>query len=167
MKLRIKTLEEFTQVEDLSLAKLTLDPLKKLCQESGTDWIKIEVPMCPPSANSYLKHNRYGQTYLSKKVGHFRMLMHAQWLRRKKEFSPQGTLFFVILVESTHWVTKKFTHGIRDVDNVPKVVLDAFKKASKIDDSLGWGNTNLKIPSSIERTHLYVFDLGDVVEMKR
>lgn len=132
----------------------------------GCPELYVEVPISPPSTNALYRkfHNTKTEKVgyaLEKDVEAYRqMAMAACW---GKAFQPRGVVACVIAIESPRWVTKEHKAGNRDVDNPIKTVLDALKLALKFDDNLVWEVHAAKLFARREATHVWLFDLGDVV----
>lgn len=70
----------------------------------------------------------------------------------------------MLLYESKLWLTQKNTVRKSDLDNRVKPTLDIMSLALGIDDKLAWEIHAYKAASHQERTHFYIFDLGDVIQ---
>lgn len=126
----------------------------------------VEIPLMPPSVNAIYrkwhskKTNKTGHA-LEKSVIDFRAMADAAcW---GKAFRPRGTVGCVIVMESPAWLTLEYKVRNRDVDNPVKVVLDAMQRTLGMKDELVWEVHSAKIFSRREATHVWLFDLGEVV----
>ena len=75
-----------------------------------------------------------------------------------------GVTAAVILLESQFWLTQKREIREKDADNLVKPILDAVQNATEVPDELHWQLHVFKLPSKWNRTTVYLFDLGDLVE---
>lgn len=122
----------------------------------------VEIPLMPPSSNKlYGKFSNNKKFYLDPKVKAFRDMTDAScW---GKTFVPKGTLAAVIAIESPGWLSMEYKIRVRDIDNPIKTLLDAVQRTLGFNDTLIWEVHSAKIFSRRESTHLWLFDLGDVV----
>lgn len=79
-------------------------------------------------------------------------------------WKPTGPLSCYILFQSPKWITKERKVRQVDADNKVKPLLDAIEQALETPDELVWELHTYKILGPKERTIVYLFDLGDVVE---
>lgn len=126
----------------------------------------VEVPIMPPSVNAIYrkwhskKTNKTGHA-LEKSVLDFREMTDAAcW---GKSFIPRGTVACMIALEAPGWLTLEHKIRNRDVDNPVKVVLDALQRSLSMKDELIWEVYCTKIFSRREATHVWLFDLGEVI----
>ncbi len=136
----------------------------------GHPELYVEVPLVPPSANKLYRKTKMhrgkkgkmaGGMALDPAVVEFRDMMMAKLWGRK--FEPRGTVALVIVVESERWVTSKMNVNKRDVDNPIKATMDALQKALNMPDELVWEVYDAKLFGRRDATHVWLFDIGDVV----
>lgn len=131
------------------------------CQE-----FYFEVPLAPPSVNNIYrkwhskKTNKTGYA-LEDSVVAYRQLTKVVLARRA--FAPRGVVAVVIAIESPRWVTAEHKVRKQDVDNPIKAVLDALTHSISLADENVWSVFDTKIFSRREATHVWMFDLGDIV----
>lgn len=131
----------------------------------GTEFY-VEIDDAPPSVNAIQKsfiNRKTGKAFVApdKRVEPWRQLVAGRcW---GKEFKPKGSVAAVIAIESPNWVTKEYKIRQRDIDNPIKALLDALQKALRFNDSCLWEVHSAKIFSRRNATHVWLFDLGDVV----
>lgn len=133
--------------------------------QGGHPELYIEIPGKPPSANKmYSKQANIGGRgtfFMSKDVKTYRdAVMAACW---RKTFVPRGTVAVVVAIESPNWVTKKHTVRIRDIDNPLKTVLDSLQNALQMRDELIFEIFASKLFGRRDMTHVWLFDIGDVI----
>ena len=122
----------------------------------------VQIPGTTPSANKmYGKGARGGAMWIDGKVRDYRSAVDAACWRRS--FVPRGTVGAVIVFESPNWVTKRHTVRARDADNPVKVVFDALQLSLQMRDELIWEFHPAKLLGRREMTHVWLFDLGDVI----
>ncbi len=128
----------------------------------GHPELYVEIPLIPPSSNAMYRRRGNGHhQFLDKSVVEFRdMTMAKLWGRT---FAPRGVVGCVMVVEGEDWLTKKFDVKQRDADNPIKATLDALQHALKMPDELVWSIYIGKLFSRRNLTHVWLFDLGDVV----
>jgi Holliday junction resolvase RusA-like endonuclease len=131
----------------------------------GHPELYLEINGKAPSANKmYAKQARIGERgtfFLDKSVKDFRDLVSATCWR--KAFVPRGTVSAVIVFESPAWVTKEHRVRMKDVDNPVKTVLDALQRSLRMPDELVWETHTAKLLGRREVTHVWLFDIGEVV----
>lgn len=126
----------------------------------------VEVPDMPPTANHIYKkfyNPKLGRVMVAndKRVEGWRQQVEAACWRR--EFKPKGTVACIIAIESSAWVTKEYKIRPRDIDNPVKATLDALQQTLRFRDEIIWEVHSAKIFSRRDATHIWLFDLGDVV----
>jgi Holliday junction resolvase RusA-like endonuclease len=130
----------------------------------GTPEFYVEIPIAPPSANKLYRKTVTKQgkpiMFLDKAVKDYRAMTQAACWGRT--FNPRGVAAGIVVIES-NWVTQEHTVRKRDVDNPIKCVLDALGHAMNFRDELLWEVHSAKLFSRREATHVWLFDLGDVV----
>lgn len=126
----------------------------------------VEIPDMPPTVNHSLRkfHNpKTGKIGIAhdKRIGPWRQLVDVACWRR--EFKPKGTVACVIVIESPTWVSKEYKIRERDIDNPVKATLDALQRSLRFRDEVVWEVHSAKIFSRRNATHVWLFDLGEVV----
>ncbi len=132
----------------------------------GSREFYVEVPVEPPSTNHIYrkfhskKTNKTGFA-LDPAVKAYRdMVAGACWGR---SFPMRAVSAVIIGIESPRWITKEYKVGIKDGDNPTKAVFDALKFAIGYQDELIWEHFPFKIVSRRSATHIWMYELGDVV----
>lgn len=80
------------------------------------------------------------------------------------KWQPTGTTAAILLFETPHWLTGKRQVRQMDADNKTKPALDAIQEATEIPDELHWQFHVFKVLSKRQRTTIFLYDLGDIVE---
>lgn len=127
-------------------------------------FLKFMVPEAPPTVNHMYQHTRRG-TFLTKEVQNFRRHVHFALAASGQKFICTGTMAMIICLETPYWVTKKSTIREMDCDNRIKPVIDAVKLSLQIPDETVWELHVYKMPSKKIQTTVYLFDLGDIVDV--
>jgi Holliday junction resolvase RusA-like endonuclease len=156
------------------MAQLILSQYMKQCKEFGRAVSHFKVDGLPMSLNHQYKKNK---AYLDKNTGKmksgfrldpkildYRMRVCEALGTNRWKFKPTGTVAAVILLESPMWITTKREVRQMDADNRVKPILDSIEHAMDLPDELCWNHHVFKIQSKRERTRVWLFDLGDVVE---
>lgn len=102
---------------------------------------------------------------LKPEVHAYRKLVGVALGPKRMTWRPTGAVGAVIFFESPNWVTKKLEIREVDVDNRIKPLFDAIKELTGVPDETNWQFSVFKIASKKTRTLVYLFDLGDVVEI--
>jgi Holliday junction resolvase RusA-like endonuclease len=127
------------------------------------------IPVLPVTANhlydkSLRKNKKTGKTTLSfnnkQEVEDLRMFVRVQMKRAKINWKPTGYCYVVIFVESSKWLNKDNTPKCKDIDNMPKSLNDAIMRATGIPDEMNFGVMEFKVPSEVERTRVFMYDMG-------
>lgn len=159
-----------------STANMLFDHFEGLAQRSNLSRIAFEVSGLPLSLNhQYQTSVRYRKDESGKKKGYvrknlkpevedYRWIVKAAVSRLGEKWKPTGVTAAIILFESPIWLTKAHFPRQKDADNLVKPVLDATEKATNVADELHWEFHVYKMASGRERTVVYLFDLGPVVE---
>lgn len=79
-------------------------------------------------------------------------------------WKPQGVSAAVLLFESPYWLDQRRMVREKDADNLIKPAIDAVQHATSVPDELHWQFHVYKILSKRQRTTIFLYDLGDVVE---
>lgn len=132
------------------------------CRQRGLRSIYLRIDGTPISTNHTYQRTRGGQTALKPSVNDFRWLAKAAAAGRR--FEPTGVLAVVIVFCSSVWLTKKRTVREIDLDNKIKGAVDAVKIALHLRDQMIWDQHAAKLQAAKDATHVWVFDLGDVVD---
>lgn len=132
----------------------------------GQREVYVEVPIEPPSVNHLYRQLRNKKTgkpifKLEDNVLAFReMVKIAFW---GKSFPMRALGAAIIGIESPRWVTKEHKVSIKDADNPVKCVFDGIKYALGYEDELFWEFFPFKVMSKRGATHIWLYELGDVV----
>ncbi len=151
------------------------------CQAAGRKHMAFALNELPLSLNHQYDHTQY-----RKKVFNPRTMSHEVVMRGGKKLKPEvhafrdwvtlaighqrfdwkatGPLSCYVFFQSPYWVTKERKVRQVDVDNRVKPLLDAIEKALDTPDELIWSLHTYKVLGPKERTTVYLFDLGDVVD---
>jgi Holliday junction resolvase RusA-like endonuclease len=128
----------------------------------GLPELYVEIPLSPPSVNSmYGKRTNQQKFYLDPRVAAFREMTDAACWRRT--FKPRSAMAAVLAIESEGWLSLEHKIRDKDADNPIKVVLDALARSLGFNDKLIFEVYDAKIISRREATHVWLFDLGEVV----
>lgn len=79
-------------------------------------------------------------------------------------WTPTGASAAILLFESPYWLDGRRGIRAKDVDNVIKPVLDAVQHATGAPDEAHWSVHGFKVLSKRQRTTIFLYDLGTVVE---
>jgi len=127
----------------------------------------VEVPLEPPSTNHIYrrwhskKTNKTGFA-LDDAVASYREMVRAACWGKTWPMRKVGAI--VIGIESQRWITKEHKVGKKDADNPIKAVLDGLKHALGFEDELFWQITSFKMVSQRSATHIWLYELTDVVD---
>jgi Holliday junction resolvase RusA-like endonuclease len=124
----------------------------------------VQIPGVTPSANKLYGKRQgggKGMFWMDPAVRDYRSAVDAACWR--KQFVPRGTVGAVLVFESPNWVTKKHLVRSRDLDNPVKTVLDALQLSLQMRDELVWEMHTAKLFGRRDMTHVWLFDLGDVI----
>lgn len=80
------------------------------------------------------------------------------------KWTPKGVTAAVILYESPAWLNVRREVRENDLDNKVKPALDAIQHATETPDELFWQLHVFKALSKRNRTTIFLYDLGDIVE---
>lgn len=156
------------------MPQLILSHYISRCKEFGRPFVNFKVDGLPMSLNHQYKKNR---TYTDKETGEkkmsfrldpkvldYRMRVCEALGQSRWTFRPSGCYAAVVLLETPMWITTRREVRQRDADNLVKPILDAVEHAMDLPDELCWNHHVFKVQSKRERTRVWLFDLGDVVE---
>lgn len=166
VKVRTQKIEPMTEKNLPWYVIAYLEILKKRC--TGDSLFSL-VPDLPKSLNHQYKHGRHPITkkpmkFLDPTITTFRSVVN--YSVRGKKFNPTGVIGCLILCESPEWLTLDNTVRISDLDNRIKATLDALVHSHvKLEDERAWEHHIFKIKSKYKRTWIWLFDLGDIVEI--
>lgn len=141
-------------------AQLLLNGLLK--DGKSRSHLSFAVNCLPPTVNNMYTHTRFS-TRLTPEAKSFRDLVALAIGHQRFLFKCKGTAIALIFLESPYWLTQKSTVREMDADNRVKPTLDGVKNATGVPDETNWEVHVWKCASKIERTTVYLFDLGDVV----
>ncbi len=139
------------------------------CKEFGRASVNFKCDGLPMSLNHQYKKNRTGKDgklsfRLDPKVLDYRMRVCEALGQNRWKFRPTGSYAAVILLESHLWIRTDRKVRQMDADNRVKPILDAIEHAMDLPDELCWNHHVFKVQSKRERTRVWLFDLGDVIE---
>lgn len=148
------------------IPQLLISHYLKKCKEFGRSYLHFKVDELPKSLNHQWRINRGRKLSfrLDPQVLQFRSRVSEALGQARWQFKSTGAFAAVILLESKLWVTTKCKVRQMDADNRVKGVLDAVEHAMELPDELAWSIHVFKIASKRERTTVYLFDLGDLIE---
>lgn len=127
---------------------------------SARPYLSMTVPGLPETTNQMYNVVK-GQWMLSANALRFKRLVAGAIRDRGADWLPTGMAAVVIFLLSPRWVSKKHTIREMDGDNRHKSLLDAIEKATGVSDAHNWEIHVYKVPSPVERTAVYLFDLGE------
>lgn len=156
---------------------------QKKCNDRGLIWMQFQVDGLPISLNHMYKEGlayckpetpgafqdksgrwRVRNKQLKSEATDWRIvLMNAMGPLRWK-WKPTGVTAALVLFETPYWITAKRTVREMDADNKTKPLLDAIQHATEVPDELHWQFYVFKVLSKRQRTSVFLYDLGDVVE---
>lgn len=125
--------------------------------------LSFSITKLPPTVNHMYKRSR-GKTYLSEEAVVFRNQVCFALNKQSGHFKTNSIFSIILLFESPKWVTKKSTVREMDADNRIKSMLDAIQQSIGLQDERIWEIHCWKIASKVEKTTVYLFELGDVVD---
>ena len=138
--------------------------MKQAIDEKPEVLHEIEIPMLPPSVNSYWKVARWGKRvgrYITPEGVRFKNMVMA--INRGQRVSTTKALALEIELHSSRWLTNKGTIHKRagDCDNHLKSILDSYFAAIGLDDSSVFELSVCKLLGDVDRTviRLYEFEL--------
>ena len=173
------------QVGDVlpDLARLITHHLDRRCDEQGLVRVKFQVDGIPISLNhsydegtafcregtpgAFQDKNGRWRAYnkrLKPAVLNWRAVAAESIGQLSGKWQPTGATVAVLLFESPYWLTLKREVREKDVDNLIKPTLDAIQQASGIPDELHWQVHAFKLLSKRQRTTIFLYDLGTIVE---
>jgi Holliday junction resolvase RusA-like endonuclease len=166
--MRSKLIGEFGRVWP-EVAQIILLHYTKKCKDFGRSTVHFRVDGLPMSVNHQYKKGKAFKTgkvtfRLDPKILDYRMRVCEALGTNRWKFSPSGTFAAVIFLESHLWLTQKREVRQMDADNRVKAILDACESAMELPDELCWTHHVFKVQSKRERTTVYLFDLGDIIE---
>lgn len=150
------------QVDSPERLSRVIDLYQRMCQELGTGrWWTFAAPGRPTSMNALWNITAGGNGYKAKATRSFEdaLLLEA----RRTRVDVRGTAAIIIAVESKHWLKQDNTVREMDVDNFMKSPIDAIKTTMGGDHVL-WEDMIFKVQSKRERTTVWLFEFGDIVE---
>jgi len=113
------------------------------------------------------KPGQIGHKFLDPRIREWRELVDDRIKALGIHWQPRGVTAGVLVFESPIWVTKKHTIKKADADNRIKATFDAIALSTESDDSHLWEGHFYKLFGRRECTHVWLFDLGDVIEGSR
>jgi hypothetical protein len=165
------------------VASLLIEHYQKNCSQKGLIHLNFKVDGLPLSLNHqydqtlpYCKEDTPGA--FQDKAGRWRVrstklkadamdwrlvLMEAMGTDRWK-WKPTGVTAAILLLETPYWLTQKRLVREMDADNKTKPIFDAVQYATETPDELHWQFHVFKVLSKRQRTTIFLYDLGDVVE---
>lgn len=135
-----------------------------MCEKDGTGfWVTFQADGTPTSMNYLWNITADGRGYKSKKTRGFEeaLLASARQVFKRK---VRGTCAIILAVESALWIKQDNTVRQMDIDNKLKSPIDAFKTEFASGDHQAWETLIFKVQSKRERTTVWVFEMGDIVD---
>lgn len=151
-------------------ASLLVEYYTQFCEQRGLDTINFNTAALPLSLNNDKYHGRNkktGRFFKSTKPAQsaFYQMVNYALVSKKHQWKPTGATAAIIFFESKNWATLKHTIRKQDVDNKVKPTFDAIEKATGIGDERHWHFHTFKVQSKYNRTWVWLFDLGDIIEV--
>jgi len=143
-----------------STAKLLI----KVFEQAARARTAFTLDGVPMTANNQYFTNEHGHRILDSRIKEWRREVHERMRTLGIQWNPRGVVAGIIVFESSMWVTKKHTVRRADADNRIKPTFDAVAEVAKVDDATLWEGHFYKLFGRREKTHVWLFDLGDVVE---
>lgn len=135
---------------------------------AARQWPKLSfaVPALPPTMNHMYTQVSYEKRVLSGETVTFRQMVNLAIGHRRHDWKPKGQVLALTFLLSPYWITKKRTMRDADGDNRIKPLQDAIQLATGIPDFTTWEIHAWKITTTKRvQTAIYMFDLGDVVDV--
>ena len=132
--------------------------------------LEFTIDMNPVSTNHQYnkriyKNKKTGRMILSQsntdEVEVLRIKVKSSIAKTGKLWGVKGTVACMIMIESKHWLNKDRSPKKRDVDNQLKTLLDSIEKATGVPDETNFQVMVFKVPSSVEKTRVYMYDLEE------
>ncbi len=131
----------------------------------GSEFCKPEDPGAWKGTDGrWRKRATEERTRLRKEAIDWRVMVSEAMGEDRWKWKPTGVTAAMILFETPRWLTYKRQVREMDADNKTKPALDAVQHATETPDELHWQIHIFKVQSKRERTHIFLYDLGDVVE---
>lgn len=127
--------------------------------------MSLAVASLPPTVNHMYVTGARGQRRLSQETLDFRELVALAVGSRRFTWKPTGAVTAVAFFLSPHWVTKRHELRDMDVDNRLKPLFDALQAATGVPDYTNWEIHCYKVASSATRTVVYLFDVGELIDV--
>lgn len=151
---------------------VVLGELTRNCRSKNLQSTHFALPQLPMTVNHQYDHVTHfakgGKRYQSKKlkpeVFQFRALVQETMLEDCKGWQPTGVVAAVVVFESPIWLTQTNQPRKVDSDNRLKPLFDAIEKTTLIPDETNWELYVFKAFANYERTLVYLFDLGNMIE---
>lgn len=181
-QVRVKMAGELSKVLPPT-ASIVINALQAQCESAGRIHLKFTCPGLPPSLNRMYERStpfckpdtpgsfqdrqgrwRVQSQKLTPKAIEWKLLLVQAMGQLWHKWTPSGVTAAVLLFESPYWLTAQRVVREIDVDNRVKIVFDAIQQATGTKDELHWNFYVEKILSKRQRTTIFLFDLGDIVE---
>lgn len=131
----------------------------------GTQFCKPNTPGAfQTKRGRWVKKSQFMNQRLRPEVLHWRESVALAMGSLKESWRPSGITAAIILIESPYWLTARRTVRQQDLDNKLKPLIDAIQHATNVVDELHWQLHAFKVLSKRQRTTIFLYDLGDVVE---
>ena len=180
-KLRVCTVPKLGGKNWPGTSGILIRHLREKCEKDGLSWISLVVDRIPLSLNHHqdvkIRYKwstdpRTGQrikkpfaAHINKpEVEEFLMMVKSELNYSGQRWDPKGTTCALVIFQSPAWLTKAYMPRDMDADNKLKPACDAAQWATKVPDNLHWEYHVYKAVSKQERTLIYLFDLGEIVE---
>lgn len=135
---------------------------------ANASFVVDELPMTVNHSKNRVRGvSKAGKAFMSEalkpEVYAFRKKVKAA-LDAKGSWKPRGLTAALVLLADPRWITQELTVRAGDVDNRIKPLLDAIKEGTGVPDELHWELYVFKVVAREQKTVVFLFDLGDVVE---
>lgn len=135
----------------------------ELCQSQGTGRIvNFHADGMPRSMNGLWHVRADGRGFKDAKTKSFEQKLHLAGMEVMRK-PIHGTCALVLAIESSSWLQQDNAVRDKDIDNYIKSPVDAVKRHLG-GDHLVWEVLNFKIQSTRDRTHVWIFEFGDIVD---
>lgn len=131
----------------------------------GSAYVKAGTPGAFQDKSGRWRKRGTGPSHrLRQEVIDWRIVVMEAMGELRWKWKPTGVTAAMLLFESPYWITGRRTIREMDADNKTKPALDAVQHATEVPDELHWQIHVFKLLSKRQRTTIFLYDLGDIVE---
>lgn len=158
-KVRLNSKKDFNK----NLPATAIAIINEIFKTKTRKTLSFSISKLPPTVNRMYERG-LRNTYLSKEAQLFRKQVCIALSGQKGIFLNDSVHTIMIFFESPSWITKKATVREMDCDNRIKALLDAIQHAIGLKDEKIWEIHCWKVASRSEKTTVYLFEMGDVID---